>query len=551
LKKSVAIYSRKSKFTGKGESIENQIELCKQYIDNAYDKESIELFIYEDEGFSAKNTFRPQFQTMLQEAKKKKFSVLVCYRLDRISRNVSDFANLIEELHQLGVDFVSIKEKFDTSNPMGRAMMYISSVFAQLERETIAERIRDNMYELSKTGRWLGGTTPTGYTSESIERVSVDGKLKKACKLKIIPEEAQMISLIFKTYLDTGSLTKTDAYLIQKKYKTKNKKYFTRFAIRSILSNPVYMIADQEAYRYVIDKGMNLFSEEKSFDGKRGLMVYNRTQQRDGRAHRVNSMQEWIVSVGKHEGIITGNDWIKVQELLSINQSKSYRKPRSNTAILSGVLICGNCGDYMRPKMSKGYTENGNRSFYYLCNRKEKSHGDCCNMINLNGNNSDAAIWEELCKLFKVNTYFIRQMESLYQSFERNKKEHISDLVRLKKLMKENEKEISLLVNALALSTESTANQYILKQIEEYHEKREQLQKQLEEAEAQNNKNEASDTELSAIVSCMFDATTLFDKASVESRRRMIRKLVKKAVWDGVDVHLYYDNEVQEVFPSN
>ena len=116
------------------------------------------------------------------------------YRLDRISRNISDFSALIEELGRLEIDFVSIRESFDTSSPMGRAMMYIASVFSQLERETIAERIRDNMHELAKTGRWLGGTTPTGYTSEAIRTVTVDGKSKRACKLKLIPREADIVT---------------------------------------------------------------------------------------------------------------------------------------------------------------------------------------------------------------------------------------------------------------------------------------------------------------------------------------------------------------------
>ncbi len=118
--------------------------------------------MYEDEGFSGGNLERPQFRMMMRDAQKKNFAAIVVYRLDRISRNIGDFAKLIEELNTLKIAFVSIKEQFDTSSPMGRAMMYISSVFSQLERETIAERIRDNMHELSKTGRWLGGTTPTG-----------------------------------------------------------------------------------------------------------------------------------------------------------------------------------------------------------------------------------------------------------------------------------------------------------------------------------------------------------------------------------------------------
>ena len=144
------------------------------------------VLVYEDEGFSGGNLARPQFKKMMKDSQKIAFAAIVVYRFDRISRNIGDFAKLIEDLGDRHIDFISIREQFDTSSPMGRAMMYIASVFSQLERETIAERIRDNMHELSKTGRWLGGTTPTGYASESLSSVTVDGKVKKACKLKPI-----------------------------------------------------------------------------------------------------------------------------------------------------------------------------------------------------------------------------------------------------------------------------------------------------------------------------------------------------------------------------
>ena len=185
----IAIYSRKSRYTGKGESIGNQIDLCREYIRTHYGDAAAEhAVVFEDEGFSGGNLNRPDFKKMMTAAKDRKFKAIVVYRLDRISRNISDFSSLIEELGRLGIDFVSIRESFDTSSPMGRAMMYIASVFSQLERETIAERIRDNMHELAKTGRWLGGTTPTGYASESVKSITVDGKTKKACKLKLQKE---------------------------------------------------------------------------------------------------------------------------------------------------------------------------------------------------------------------------------------------------------------------------------------------------------------------------------------------------------------------------
>lgn len=178
--KKFAIYSRKSKFTGVGESIENQVEMCRQYISVHYGEQAaLSAKVYEDEGFSGGTLNRPQFQKMMKESYKDHIDALVVYRLDRVSRNIGDFANLITDLDYRNIEFISIRERFDTSSPLGRATMNMSAVFAQLERETIAERIRDNMHELAKTGRWLGGVTPTGYESESVVNVNIDGKTKK------------------------------------------------------------------------------------------------------------------------------------------------------------------------------------------------------------------------------------------------------------------------------------------------------------------------------------------------------------------------------------
>jgi site-specific DNA recombinase len=356
--KQFVIYSRKSKFTGKGESIENQIEMCRQYLAAHYSKEEAEsALVYEDEGFSGGNLERPKFKKMMCDSQKNEFFAIVVYRLDRISRNIGDFAKLIEDLANRHIGFISIREQFDTSSPMGRAMMYIASVFSQLERETIAERIRDNMHELSKTGRWLGGNTPTGYESESISSVTVDGKTRKAYKLKEIPEELNLVKLIFDKFTETGSLTKTDEFLMTGHYKTKRGKSFTRFAIKGILSNPVYMIADEDAYNYLIENGVDLFAYKEAFDGIHGIMAYNRTLQRAGKTAKEKPINEWIVSVGKHLGAIPGAAWVRVQKLLELNKSKSYRKPRSHVALLSGLIVCGNCGEYMRPKLSDRKTQ--------------------------------------------------------------------------------------------------------------------------------------------------------------------------------------------------
>ena len=105
--KQYVIYSRKSKFTGKGESIENQIELCRQYIAMHFGEDAAEnVLVYEDEGFSGGNLERPQFKKMMKDSQKIAFAAIVVYRLDRISRNIGDFAKLIEDLgpHGQGYD---------------------------------------------------------------------------------------------------------------------------------------------------------------------------------------------------------------------------------------------------------------------------------------------------------------------------------------------------------------------------------------------------------------------------------------------------------------
>lgn len=116
----IAIYSRKSKYTDKGDSIGNQIELAQEYIKTTYPGEQyeVEVEIYEDEGFSGGSFDRPRLQDFLLDESINPFNIVICYRLDRISRNVSDFSRLMEELNRYGTDFISIREHFDTTTPM-------------------------------------------------------------------------------------------------------------------------------------------------------------------------------------------------------------------------------------------------------------------------------------------------------------------------------------------------------------------------------------------------------------------------------------------------
>ena len=146
-----AIYARQSVDKKDSISIESQIEFCKYELKGGNCKE------YTDKGYSGKNTDRPKFQELVRDIKRGLIAKVIVYKLDRISRSILDFANMMELFQQYNVEFVSCTEKFDTSTPMGRAMLNICIVFAQLERETIQKRVTDaTIPAASGASRWVG-----------------------------------------------------------------------------------------------------------------------------------------------------------------------------------------------------------------------------------------------------------------------------------------------------------------------------------------------------------------------------------------------------------
>ncbi len=541
-KKKIAVYSRKSKFTGKGESIENQIEECKKYIAYKYRiTDMSQILIYEDEGFSGKNTRRPQFQKMLEACRNQEISMIVCYRLDRISRNTIDFAILYQELERLNINFISVTENFDTTTPLGRAMLSISSAFAQLERDTIAERIRDNMLALAKTGRWLGGTTPLGYISAVKTSVDIDGKTRTAYRLKKDTESFSLVRLIFDKFLEFYSLTKLETYLLNHHYKTRRGKNFSRFGIKAILENPVYAAADKDTYHYFHELGTLVYNEPSKFHGTHGLMVYNKTDQASEIPHKQHDYSEWIVAIGSHEPLLTGKEWLQVQELLKQNRSKSYRKPKNNTALLSGLLICGNCGSYMRPKLNRRLNENGNKCFSYLCETKEKSHGQLCNINRPNGNLLDKMVCEEVRKMAQIEDFdkFHEQLKSAKKRLSFKEKAGGTELGHLQKNLNDTKIKIENLVLTLSQTSENPAAIYIGKEIDALHREKSAIEKQIEALnELIKNQNQFL-ADFDVLVRQLSSFSESFSIMSVKEKQAILKALLDKAVWDGTNVHLY------------
>ncbi|ABR48629.1 Resolvase, N-terminal domain [Alkaliphilus metalliredigens QYMF] len=523
----IAIYSRKSKFTGQGESVENQITICREYIEKHFEK--AEINVYEDEGFSGGDTDRPQFQRLIKEARAKRFDVLICYRLDRISRNISNFARTIEMLENNNISFVSVKEQFDTATPMGRAMLYIASVFAQLERETIAERIRDNMLQLARTGRWLGGNTPTGFESESIIYMDTAMKEKKMFKLSPIDEELTLVTLLFDKYLEFKSLSKLETYLIQNDLTTKTGKCFQKHSLRTILTNPVYAQTDGALYAYFSSNGAQIANEKSEWTGQHGAMVYNKNLVKKGKSVKRKDMSEWIVAIGKHKGIIDGREWIQVQHMMHINKDKAPRQGTSHTALLSGLIRCAGCGSFMGIKYGQVSKETGKRIYYYVCNNKNISRGVKCKCPNLQGMKVDKGIMEEL-KVLLANDV-LKSLDQYNVNINTKKLE----VKELQNKIHNKHKAIDNLVKQLSKSDDEFVSDYILNEIKRLIQANKVLSQELE-----NDHKEIQLLNIDLLKMPSVGFSEIVDGTLYESKRNFINGIIEKIVWDGesLDIHL-------------
>lgn len=537
------IYSRKSVYTGKGESIENQIEMCKQYIHTKFsDIADNDITIYEDEGFSAKNTDRPQFQQMLRDIKLKKPDFVVCYRLDRISRNVSDFSSLIEDLNDRSISFVCIKEEFDTSKPMGKAMMYIASVFAQLERETIAERVRDNMLMLARTGRWLGGTTPTGFTSEKLQEIIIDGKVKTSCKLKDNPDELHAVDAMFEKFLELRSVSGVSKYLIKQGIKSRNGKYYSLLGIKQILQNPVYCIADKDALDYFTAQNSDVCFEEKDCSDKYGLLAYNKRDYKKKHAPR-QSMDKWIIAIGKHKGRVSGKKWIAVQNIIEDNipTGKKPAKMHNDYSLLSGLIYCDKCKNRMFAKQRSG--KGGNPDLYdYVCSSKLRGGTSLCDCQNIGGVLADDLVCEYLMKYTDESSSIFKLLEKLKRDLQGQTRENPINSIDTR--IKKCNEEMDNLVNTLSQGNLGSAFiQRVNARISELDKELSELTKERDRLQKDVNFIADKEIQIDMLAGALASLKNNFASLSVHEKRILIKLLVKKIVWDGKDLHIFIDGE--------
>src|ERR1700691_1731441 len=192
-----AIYTRKStehNLDLEFNSLDAQREACEAYIKSqAHEGWRLIPDHYDDGGLSGASLNRPSLQQLLDEVRDGKIDIILVYKVDRLTRSLADFAKLVELFDQHSVSFVSVTQSFNTTSSMGRLTLNVLLSFAQFEREVIGERVRDKIAASKRKGIWVGGSVPLGYASVNK-------------KLVVIPEEAETVRLIFRRYLELGSI---------------------------------------------------------------------------------------------------------------------------------------------------------------------------------------------------------------------------------------------------------------------------------------------------------------------------------------------------------
>ena len=152
---------------------------------------------------------------LLNEVRANKIDIIVVYKVDRLTRSLADFAKLVELFDQHSVSFVSVTQSFNTTSSMGRLTLNVLLSFAQFEREVIGERVRDKIAASKAKGIWVGGSIPLGYSGVNK-------------KVVVVPEEAETVRLIFRRYLEVGSIGDLVADLDQKGIRTRRQTLIDR-----------------------------------------------------------------------------------------------------------------------------------------------------------------------------------------------------------------------------------------------------------------------------------------------------------------------------------
>ena len=304
------------------------------YCKYALNIEDVEIF--EDAGYSGKNTDRPAYQRMMAKIRRGEFTHVCVWKIDRISRNLLDFAGMYEELKKHRVTFVSKNEQFDTSSAMGEAMLKIILIFAELERKLTSERVTGIMLDRAAKGLWNGARMPLGY------------KWSEEAKYPVIDDaESVTIHFIYDKYEEIKSCLQICRMLNNNNIKTKRGGEWTSKTVCDIIRNPFY----KGTYRY---------------------------NYRESARRALKAESEWIVVPNNHPAIVSEEQWEKCNKIMDANKAAKDTakfRPRRYVHVFAGILKCANCGGGFSSNKDKERS-SGWRPSAYRCNRATRMR-DC------------------------------------------------------------------------------------------------------------------------------------------------------------------------------
>ena len=327
IKTTIAIYGRQSIDKADSISIESQIEFCQYELKGESYRE------YTDKGFSGKNTGRPKFQEMIRDIEQGLISKVVVYKLDRISRSIIDFARMMETFGKCNVEFVSATEKFDTSTPMGRAMLNICIVFAQLERETIQMRVTDSYYSRCTKGFHMSGKASYGFNLTPTIISGITANMYEED-----PETARRVRMMFNMYADPPtSLGDVGRDLCND---GTGGKEFNRSSLATILKNPAYVQADLAVYEFFKNQGTEIVNDVADFTGTNGCFLF---QGRGVSEKKTANLKDQILVIAPHKGFIPSETWLACRKKL-LNNKTAFKRGRKASTWTAGKLKCGRCG---------------------------------------------------------------------------------------------------------------------------------------------------------------------------------------------------------------
>lgn len=347
-----AIYVRQSADRADSVSLEMQETLCRQ--DTAPDEP---VRVFRDGGYSGGSTDRPALREMLRFAKAGKLSRILVYKLDRISRNLADFTQLLQLFRAKGIAFQSHTERFETASPMGQAMQSLLMVFAQLERETIRARVRDAAFQRARLGFDPGGLPPAGFTrAPSV----LHGR---RAKMLIPAAAAEAVRDGFRACAAGQSLAEICRQWNAAGFLTQRGHPWSAGTLCRVLRNPVYVQGNAAVYAYLGGLGAELCVPEP-LPAARGILLY---ADRRVSSARMTDLHGTLAVTAQHTGIVAPELWLRCQEQLTARR-RARTAGKGQRTWLSGMIFCRRCGSVMT-------VTRGRSADYLICGGRKR--GKC------------------------------------------------------------------------------------------------------------------------------------------------------------------------------